>query len=79
MGNGAAPRQERTRLNFASEIEYAIVALNLSAPEIARIVKDATGITLDPKSTDFLQTLHGSHLEALWKRLSADRRWIGNT
>ena len=57
------------------EIEYAIVALDLSATEIASIVKEATGVTIDTKAADILQALDQSQLEATWKRLSENRGW----
>ena len=65
----ARPRSARP------EIEYAIVALHLSASEIATIIKEATGVTIDPKSSDFLEALDRSQLEAAWKRLSEHPGW----
>jgi hypothetical protein len=57
-------------------IEYAIVALRLSGPEIERVVKEATGLTVEAGNTaKLLQTLDMSQLAAIWKRLSEDPRW----
>ncbi len=63
------------------EIEYAIVALSLSATEIAEIIKDATGLsvdagaTVDVKASEWLQALDPVAMEVVWKRLSNDPRW----
>jgi hypothetical protein len=60
------------------QIEYAIVALGLSGPEVARIVKEATGVTVEPASkpaATYLQSLDASQLQAIWNRLSRDYRW----
>jgi hypothetical protein len=67
--------QPARRRGGRDEIEYAIVALDLSAMEIARIVKEATGLTIDAKAADFLRALDESQLEATWKRLSENRGW----
>jgi hypothetical protein len=61
--------------NVQSEIEYAIVALGLSANEVSSMVRGATGVIVDANVTGFLQTLNTSQLEATWKRLSEDLRW----
>jgi len=67
---------QSARLSGArAEIEYAIVALGLSAMEIARIVEEATGVTIDANATDFLQALDRSQLEATRKRLSGNPGW----
>ncbi len=58
-----------------AKISYAIVALGLSEKEVADITKAATGVTVDGRTTDFLHRLGTSQLEAIWKRLSEDRRW----
>jgi hypothetical protein len=64
------------------EIEYAIVALGLSAKELAEIIKDATGMPVNPggtaddkQPTAWVHALEMSQLEATWKRLSSDPRW----
>ena len=58
-----------------AEIEYDIVALGLEPPKIAAIIKDATGITVDPNATNFLQALNTTQLEAVRKRLAASAGW----
>jgi hypothetical protein len=57
------------------EVEYAIVALGLSAKEIAAVIEDATGRSVDHTPTTFLNTLDSYQLKVIWKRLSTDRRW----
>ena len=59
----------------AATVEYSIVALSLSAVEVAGIVKDVTGVSIDPEATEYLQTLKESQLEAIRKRLSEHPRW----
>ena len=56
-------------------IEYAIVALSISAAEFAAIVKDATGLTIDPNVSKPLELLDKPQLEAVWKRLSEHDDW----
>jgi hypothetical protein len=58
-----------------SDIEYAFVALALSAKDIAAIVKDTTGVTVDPNASKFLQALDTPQLAAIWNRLSGDGAW----
>jgi hypothetical protein len=69
-----APRPER-RSNLEADIEYDIVALRLSATEIAAIVMDATGKTVDPKASRFLNALDTAQLQATRKRMSENTRW----
>jgi hypothetical protein len=57
------------------DIEYAIVALGLSATEITGVVKDATGETVDPQAGKFLEALDGSQMESIWERISENPRW----
>jgi hypothetical protein len=63
------------RRNVQAEIEYDVVALGLTATAIAAIIKDATGVTIDPKRTNFLQGLETTQLEATRKRLSDHAGW----
>jgi len=58
-----------------AEIEYQIVALNLAAAEIATIIMEAAGVTVDPKATGFLHALNPTQLEATRKRLSQNAGW----
>jgi hypothetical protein len=58
-----------------SNIEYAFVALTLSAEDIATIVKDTTGVTVNPKGSKFLQALDTPQLAAVWKCLSKNPGW----
>ena len=37
------------RPNVQAEIEYQIVALNLTASQVGAIILEATGVTVDPK------------------------------
>ena len=69
-----APQPTRLR-KVQDDIEYAIVALQLSAPEIAAIVKAATGVNADPRESKFLQSLDGPQLEATWECLSENPGW----
>ena len=57
------------------DIQYAIAALGLSETEVTAIVKESTGIIVDPTSTNFLQRLDQSQLKAVWKRLSDHPKW----
>jgi len=57
------------------DIEYAIVALQLSGTEIAAIIKAATGVNTDPTESKFLQSLDGPQLEATWEHLSENPGW----
>jgi len=58
-----------------TRIKYAIVALQLSSTQVTAIIKDVTGVTVDPAVGNFLEALSGPQLEYLWKRLSEDGRW----
>jgi hypothetical protein len=58
-----------------AEIEYQIVALGLGTNEIAAIIKDATGATVDPEAGNFLKTLDPIQLDATRKRLSENAGW----
>jgi hypothetical protein len=58
-----------------TEIEYQIVALNLTATHVAAIIIEATGVTVNPKTTGFLQVLSTNQLEATRRRLSKNAGW----
>jgi hypothetical protein len=62
-------------VGLRENIQYAIVALNLAATEVARIIHAATGVSVDPKAGDVLHDLDRRQLELVWERLSADSRW----
>jgi len=49
--------------------------LQLPATEISAIVKAATGVTVDPRESKFLQSLDRPELEATWEYLSENPRW----
>lgn len=66
---GEAPAATHQALR--AKIEYAIVALHLSAKRVAQVVNDASGV--DATMPDFLRALKTSQLEAIWKRLSGGR------
>jgi len=61
--------------NVQAENHYDVVALGLTATEIVVIIKNATGVTIDPKATNFLQGLDTTQLEATRKRLSEHAGW----
>jgi hypothetical protein len=63
------------RQNVQAEIEYDVVALGLTAAEVVAIIKDATGVTVDPKATNFLNDLDTAQLEATRRRLSDHTGW----
>ena len=58
-----------------TDIEYAIVALALTAAEVAQITNEATGLTVDASTKNFLTALNSSQLKAIWMRLSKHPRW----
>ena len=72
MGTGA---QRSRRPALQVEVEYDVVALHLTASEVAAIIKDATGVTVDPKATNFLQALDTTQLETIRQILSENARW----
>jgi hypothetical protein len=68
------PQTARGR-SARGDIEYAVVALGLSAMEIAAIIKDATDVTVEPKAGKFFQAFNASQLESIWNRISESPRW----
>jgi hypothetical protein len=72
LNNNAQPAAIRRTVR--NEIEYAVVALELSQKQIAEVVREATGVVLDTPSPDLLQ-LNESQLEAIWQRLSNNPKW----
>jgi len=64
-----------TRQDLCAYIEYARVALDLSAAEVAGAIKEVTGADVDPEAANYLQVLNQPELEATWRRLSEDARW----
>jgi hypothetical protein len=69
-----APQRARDR-SLEAIIEYAIVALGLSATQIATVIKNVAGVTVDPKCANFLQDLDEGQLGNVWNRLSEDPGW----
>lgn len=61
-----------------TRIEYAIVALQFSSTQVTAIIKDVTGVTVDPALGNFLEALSRPQLEDVWKRLSEDAGWKGS-
>lgn len=61
--------------SLKAEIEYAVVALELSAHELAAIIRDVAGASVDANATNFLQGLDRSQLEAVKEKLLDDPRW----
>jgi hypothetical protein len=58
-----------------SEIEYAVVALDISPRKLAEIIRDVTGLSVDTKAKGFLLFFTTSQLNAIWKRLSEHPGW----
>ncbi|MEO8596719.1 MAG: hypothetical protein ABI759_25595 [Candidatus Solibacter sp.] len=56
-------------------IEYSIVALGLSATELAVTVKDVTGVSVDPEAAKPLETLSAGQLDAVKQRLLEHPGW----
>jgi len=69
-----APEPKR-RLSVQAEIEYQIVALNLTVAQVAAIIMEATGVTVDPQATGFLRALNRTQVDATRKRLAQNAGW----
>jgi len=56
-----------TRQELYASIEYSVIALNLSAAEIAGTIKEVTGASVDPTASNYLQPLNNPN----WKPLGS--------
>ncbi len=71
------PGRHRTaqRQGLQEEIEYSIVALQLTATEVRKTVMDSSGVSVDPADANFLEALDDLKLEAVRQRLSVHPGW----
>jgi hypothetical protein len=66
-----------TKRDLRDDIMYSIVALKLSASDIAQAVQGVTGLTVHATASNSFQRLTRVQLEAVHRRLLEPGRWSG--
>jgi hypothetical protein len=63
-------RTQLARVELYGAIDHLTAALKLSPAETANLIKEATGVDVNPDADDLLRNLNYAQLDALWVRLS---------